>query len=77
MNDSITRQVLSLLKFAPLFLIFNSFWMLDNKQTFDNKWMYKMESVDHMPSGHIIGFKIGQSSPLLMISIVSICILIL
>jgi hypothetical protein len=77
MNDSITRQVMSLLKFAPLFLIFNSYWILDNKQTFDNKWLYKMESVDHMPSGHLLTFRIGQASPLFFICLVSISILIL
>ena len=77
MNDSLTRQVLNLLKFSPLFLIFNSYWIMDNRQLFQNKWVYKMEATDLMPSGHQIVFKIGPSSPLFYVCMASICILIL
>ena len=31
MSESITRYVMSLMKFAPLFLIFNSYWIIDNR----------------------------------------------
>lgn len=77
MNDSITRQVLNVLKFSPLFLIFNGYWLMDNKQTFDNVWMYKKEAMDHMPSGHAIMYKTGQSAPLFYSCMVAIGLLIL
>lgn len=77
MNDSITRQVLNLLKFSPLFLIFNGYWMMDNQQIFSNVWQYKMHAFDQMPSSHLIMFKINQASPLFYICFASIIILIL
>lgn len=77
MNDSITRQVLSVLKFAPLFLIFNGYWVMDNKQIFDNVWQYKKEAVENMPSGHKIMYKMGQSAPLFYACMVAIGLLIL
>lgn len=77
MNDSIMGQVLNVLKFSPLFLIFNSFWMMDNKQMFDNQWNYKLYSLDRMPSGHLVTHRIGQSSPLFYVCMTSICLLIL
>lgn len=77
MNDSITRQVMALLKFSPLFLIFNGYWIMDNQQIFNNVWSYKMQAYDHMPSAHQIMFKVNQASPLFYICFASIIILIL
>jgi len=31
MDDQITRHVMSLLKYAPLFLLCNGYWLLDNR----------------------------------------------
>lgn len=30
LGDKLTRDVLHLLRFAPLFLLFNSYWLMDN-----------------------------------------------
>ena len=39
-NDQITRQVVGILRFSPLFLLFNGYWLMDSKQLFDNGWTY-------------------------------------
>lgn len=36
-----------------------------------------MNVMDHMPSGHLVQFKIGQSSPLLGISLGAIVVLVI
>lgn len=41
MDDSLSNSVLSILKYGPLLLLFNGFWLMDNRQFFDNKWHYK------------------------------------
>lgn len=76
MGDELSRDVLSLLKYAPLFLIFNGYWLMDNKQMFANKWVYKMSSFDQMPSGHTIHFCVSQAAPLLLIAIMSVPMLL-
>ena len=53
------------MKFAPVFMIFNAFWMLDNQQIFKNKWAYKERIDDSMISQHYISeINLCQSSPL-------------
>ena len=66
MDDALSKSVLSILKFAPLCLLFNGFWFLDNRQVFDNVWLYKHKVTDHMMSGHFVQFQINQASPMLL-----------
>lgn len=66
MDDALSKSVLSILKFAPLCLLFNAFWLLDNRQIFDNVWLYKDKTTHNMKSGHFVGFKVNQASPLLL-----------
>jgi hypothetical protein len=39
-DDTLTMNALSVLRWAPLLLLMNSFWMLSNKQMFSNDWSY-------------------------------------
>jgi hypothetical protein len=41
MDNSLSDSVLSIMKYAPLMLLFNGYWLMDNKQFFDNVWHYK------------------------------------
>lgn len=72
MNDVMTKQVFFLMQFAPMCLIFNGYWLLDNRQIFDNVWTYKMSSQEHMKSKHFISLRICQSTPLLFICFLSL-----
>lgn len=38
LDDKLTNNCLSMLKFAPLLLIFNGYWMISSPQIFENKW---------------------------------------
>jgi hypothetical protein len=59
MDDALSKSVLSILKYGPLCLLFNGFWLLDNRQFFDNVWIYKNKSTENMMSGHFVGIKIN------------------
>jgi len=59
MDNALSKSVLGILKFAPLCLLFNSFWLLENKQFFDNVWNYKAKSNEFMKSGHLVGFRVN------------------
>lgn len=66
MDAALSKSVLSILKFAPLCLLFNGYWLLDNKQFFENSWAYKDKAHENMKSNHFIGFRVCQSSPLIL-----------
>ena len=59
MDNALSKSVLSILKFGPICLLFNAFWLLDNKQFFDNFWLYKDKTTDNMKSGHLVSFKVN------------------
>ena len=40
MDNQLSEDVLSFLKYAPLVLMFHAFWIMDNQQMFGNKWSY-------------------------------------
>lgn len=47
-------------------MLFNGFWLLDNKQFFENVWGYKNKTTEFMKSQHFVAIKVNQSSPLLL-----------
>lgn len=54
MGDTMINQFIQIVKLAPILLILNGWWMLDNQQIFANKWNYLLKSFQPMPSGHRI-----------------------
>lgn len=66
------------MRWAPLFLLFNGFWIVDNQQMFKGSWNYIMRETDSMISGHYIhDLEITQSAPLFMMVFMSTILLIL
>ena len=74
MDNALSKSVLSILKFGPICLLFNAFWLLDNRQFFDNIWLYKNKTTDNMKSGHFVEIKVNQASPLLLAG--CLCVLV-
>jgi len=48
LDDKLSNNALSMLKFAPLVFLFNGYWMLSNVQIFQNKWHYIAENTEKM-----------------------------
>ena len=51
-DDSITHEAYKILKYAPLGMLFNAYWMLDNHQIFGNDWNYINQTDEPMLSKH-------------------------
>lgn len=54
LDDTLTINALSVLKWAPLILLMNCYWMLSNKLMFDNDWSYINKQSDKMQSVHFL-----------------------
>lgn len=54
MDNSLSNNALNQIKWAPVFLLFNGFWLIDNQQMFKGKWSYIMKESDPMKSQHFI-----------------------
>ena len=67
MDNALNNNAIKMLRIAPVFLLVNGFWMVDNKAIFDNVWTYRMLATDSMKSNHLFeGFKVTHSTPILM-----------
>jgi len=53
MGNILSNRVIEIIKFSPLFLLFNGYWMLSNLQIFNNNWSYIMNLLEPMKSGHL------------------------
>ena len=72
MDNSLNNNALTMASFAPLFLLMNGFWFMDNKAIFNNVWQHRMKITDNMQSGHFFhGFMVNQATPLLLFAIFS------
>ena len=61
LDDKLTKNAINSLKWAPILLVFNSYWMLSNKQIFNNTWQFVAKSSDQMFSEHFKFCSLGIS----------------
>ena len=72
MDNSLNTNALRMVSFAPMFLLMNGFWMIDNKSIFSNYLEYKMKVNDQMKSGHFFqGFVVNHATPILLFVVFS------
>ena len=78
MDNSLSNNALANMKWAPLFLLFNGFWIIDNKQMFQGHWNYLMRETESMKSDHYVHqLEITQSAPLFLMALMSVFIITL
>ena len=59
MDNKLNNNALNMLRYAPMFLLMNGFWLVDNRTIFNNQWHYKDRVTEFMKSDHFFeGFKI-------------------
>lgn len=70
--------MIAMMKWAPLIMLFNGYWMLSNQQIFNNKWSYKPNSLSntHMKSGHYIDLSVNWASPMLIMAFAAVFLVI-
>lgn len=76
MDNSLSNSVLSIMKYAPMLMLFNGYWLMDNRQFFDNVWHYKDKVTENMWADHWPQYRVTQSSPLLLMSVVCVILII-
>jgi len=70
MDDKMTVNAMWLLSFTPILFLFNGYWMLSNRQMFQNEVNQVDSSTDEMSSAHYwstLG-DLSQATPMLMIA---------
>jgi hypothetical protein len=76
MDDTLSSNAINLIKWAPLFLLFNGYWMLSNKQIFENSWSYIATSRETMESKHIFNhLEINHATPIAVMAFASVGVL--
>lgn len=76
-GPELNQKVLAILKVAPVFLVCNGFWMLSNRQIFENRWSYIMTEADGMKAQHFLElfpFKVDQATPLALVAVASLLV---
>jgi hypothetical protein len=78
LDDKLTNNLIAKMKWAPLIMLFNGYWMLSNEQIFNNKWSYVNNSLSttHMPSGHFIHFSVNWASPMLIMALCAVFLIL-
>jgi hypothetical protein len=76
LDDKLTNNCINMLKWAPILLLFNGYWMISNKQIYQNNWSYLEKSDDTMVSQHFAYFGVNWATPLLYMATSSVFILL-
>jgi hypothetical protein len=66
-DEKMTKNALSILRWASLFYMFFGYWQLSNLSIFHNYWTYIKDSASKRISGHLISeIHVDHASPLLL-----------
>jgi hypothetical protein len=76
LDDKLTVNALDMLKYAPLMMLFNGYWMLSNQQIFANKTSLIDNTTMKMKSGHFLTLSVDWSSPILLMCMASVFLLV-
>ena len=71
LDDRLTKNAVRILKFSPVMLLGNGFWMLGQTQIFDGWVNVKATSLEFMPTSHSFAVleTVTQSTPMLILTI--------
>lgn len=78
LDDRLTNNMLSMMKWAPLIMLFNGYWMLSNRQIFANTWSYVPNSASStsMKSDHFITFSVNWAIPVLLMALCAVFLIL-
>jgi len=78
MDDSLSKNALNLAKWAPIFLLFNGYWMVSNLQIFDNNWSFIEKSTLGMKSNHFVrAFHVDWATPVMVMAFASVMLTVI
>ena len=70
LDDKLTKNAVGVLKFSPIMLLANGYWMLSQSQIFDGWVNIKATTLTFMPTGHDFSTldTVSQATPLMLIT---------
>lgn len=72
LDSKLTDNCIQVLRWAPLLLLFNGYWMVSNQQIFKNTWGFVEHRGEQMKSEHFVGWSVDWASPVLLLCFVSV-----
>jgi hypothetical protein len=78
LDDALTNNLISMMKWAPLMMLFNGYWMLSNVQIFANNWSYipNTETTTHMKSNHFLTWEVNWAIPMFLMSLAGVFLIL-
>lgn len=79
LDDKLTKNAMEVLRYAPLFFLFNGYWMLSNLQIFQGEVQVRLTSDTLMNTGHTFSsiVSVNQSSPVIFIALMALFIFVM
>lgn len=77
LDDKLTMNALDMLKYAPLLMLFNGYWMLSNRQIFENVYSFIDTTSNQMKSEHLLQWTVNQASPVLLMSLAAVFLIVM
>ena len=76
MDDRMAKNAMQLLSYCPLIFLVNGYWMLSNRQMFENIVNKVTYTTEEMSSDHKISdsFQMTQATPLLVFAFAVMCV---
>ena len=76
LDDRLTKNAVRVLKFSPVLLLANGYWMLSQSQIFEGWVNVKATTLSFMPTGHTFNTleTVSQATPLMLLTIAMLII---
>lgn len=75
LDDKLTINAINMLKWAPILLLFNGYWMISNKQIYQNTYSFIAKSTETMVSQHFAYFGVNWGTPCLYMATCAVFII--
>ena len=77
LDDKLTKNIIEMIRFAPLLMLFNGYWMLSNPQIFENKYTIIETTEQKMRSQHFFELDIDTATPVVLMCFAAVFLLII
>lgn len=72
LDEKLTSNCVSVLRWAPVLLLFNGYWIVGNQQVFLNTWDFVARRGDQMQSAHFVHGGVDWAAPVLLLCCVAV-----
>jgi len=77
LDDKLTKNCIDKLKWSPILFLFNGYWMLSDRQIFQNSWSPVSDTTMKMMSHHTLYLGVNWAAPILLLCFSSVFLVII